>query len=168
MKNRLDDQDDNLDYESERFRQHMQQWIDQQVVKSFWGFLVCFIKAAMGILTEDPAMVMEEFFEMIKLLNDLMEMLMNFIEYYLASHDFDTSFIDDMTLNGSTNFSIALQNAVDFHLKAHGFDDIILYADETIKRIDQETDFGIDGVDDLIIAMKQLANTGKDLVEEVV
>ena len=81
--------------------------------------------------------------------------------------DFDMDFIDDMTANPTTNFTAALQNMVTFKLEAHNFDEMKVWANDYLKRVDESTDFGINNAYKLTMAYENTANTGKELVSEV-
>ena len=72
-----------------------------------------------------------------------------------------------MTVNPSTNFTVALQNMVTFKLEAHNFDEMKVWANDYLKRVDESTDFGIKNAYKLTIAYENTANTGKELVSEV-
>ena len=91
----------------------------------------------------------------------------NNLKLFTTDIDFDMDFIDDMTANPTTNFTAALQNMVTFKLEAHNFDEMKVWANDYLKRVDESTDFGINNAYKLTMAYENTANTGKELVSEV-
>ena len=117
----------------------------------------------------NPAGILNEFQELqalIEILETILEIINN-LKLFTTDIDFDMDFIDDMTANPTTNFTAALQNMVTFKLEAHNFDEMKVWANDYLKRVDESTDFGINNAYKLTMAYENTANTGKELVSEV-
>ena len=169
LKNKLDSNLATLDDEVDNFERAVHEWMAKQIIKAAFNFFKACVGMYFGVPPEDFMEQLEDIEEILSMLNEIFDML-NTIEYALDIN-FDFNSIDDLdaiTSNPSTDFTQALQNAVEMKLSTVKFDEMRNTAEHYLTRVDAETDYEIDGAGDLIVAYVNVADVGKALVAEVV
>ena len=101
--------------------------------------------------------LLEEIYEVFETMSDMMDLV----------SDFDIEDINNISSDPSQEFSDALQNAVDMKLKGVTFDQIESIGRIKIGIMNEETEFGISGTDDLMMSMQAVSDVGQRLIDEV-
>ena len=157
-----------LEQERENFENAMRKWKDNKIVGAFFSFLSGVVNIFAGI---DPTKALSEIEKLAEIIKVMVE-LFKLVKAVKSVEDINVDLkgeagIDNITANPTTDFTKALQSAVELKLKLPKFDEMKNFADDTLKRIDDITDHEIEGTDKLITAYKNVADIGKRLAYEV-
>lgn len=155
-----------LDQEKKRFEINVAKYEAQQAASWFSNFLNALKSLVTGIITENWGAIMDAIADIAKLiieLKDLIEEILDIIDMIMS---ISGAGFDDLTSNPSTDFTTAIKKAVEMKLAAPKFDQLNSIADHKLKDFDRETDYKIDGLEDLIMAVQGMSDIGNRLVGE--
>ena len=152
-----------------RFERGLEKWKYEQLAKA----AVSFFTQVAGILGgnapdfDDAAETVDEIAEAAKFLPALWEMIQTILDTFVSIQKHDSSSFDNLEFQPTYNFDRALQQSTYFLERANDFDEIKLTADIVLTRIDEKTDFGVDGLEDLRKLMANIAIKGERFVDQV-
>ena len=159
-----------LDMEVDNFEVAVQQYIEDQIIKTIFSFFKCITKifaAAFGGEVPDIGQLINGYFEFIELVQEIAALIDEVNDLMELIDELEFNDIDDSTSDPSTDFLTALNQAVNLKLKGPKFDELKNIADNQLTIVNQQTDFGISGMDKLIMAYSRVSTMGKSLISEV-
>ena len=158
---------DKMKEQLEIFEKNIQEWIHVQVIKQSLAFMKCLTSLFTDALKEsvDPLAIAGGFIDIASFFQDLMKMMKDLGNILETLWDLTDDNLGEIAVNPSTEFNRALQNAVDFKMKAPQFAKLKNQADNQLMMV---ADFGIRGVDGLSMAYTETADNGLFLVNEMV
>jgi hypothetical protein len=163
----LNENVDTMSLELDKFEGAVQDYIHEQEVKAAWNFFKCILNIFTAALVGDPLAVIEGIEEYVDMLLEIKAMLDEMDALYELIDDLDELGLEDITINPSTEFASALQQAISLQLKGPKFDTLAATAEIKLDLMSAATDGGIDGTDDLMMSMRAVADVGRRLIAEV-
>lgn len=156
-----------MEEQLEIFEANIQAWITQQIIKQSLAFMKCLTSLFTDALKAevDPMAIAGDFIDIASFFQDLYKMMKDLGDILATLWDLTDDNLGEIAVNPSTEFNRALQNAVDFKMKAPQFAMLKNQADNQLMMV---ADFGIRGVDGLSMAYTETADNGLFLVNELV
>ena len=161
---------DILNEEVDNFERALNDYIADQIIKTIFGFFKCFANifaAAAGGEEPNIGGILNGVWELVDLLEGIMHLIKSVIGLLDLVDELGVDDLDDLTSSPSTEFVEALRKAVDLKLQGPQFDELKNVADHQLTIVNEQTNYGIKGMDKLIMAYSRVSSIGKLLIEEV-
>ena len=161
---------DNLNVEIDHFSDAVGEWYQEQIMKSFFSFLGAivsiFTAGFMGKEDDDLDLggIIGDLEEAIQVLKDIQALGGEISEIIKMMQDLNFDDLNDLSADPTTDFMTALKSASELKTKGPRFDELDNIADNELSIINAETDYGIDGFDKLIMAIKKVSSIGRELI----